>query len=264
MVAALAAAYRRTTVAHVEAGLRTDDLFNPFPEEINRRVVSAVAWHHFAPTARAAATLRREGIDAARIHVTGNTVIDALRLTTARIGPPPRRTADERRVLVTTHRRESFGDAMRGVLAALRTLADRNADIQIEFPVHLNPNVRGPAREILGGHPRINLLEPLGYQQFVASMADCDLILTDSGGIQEEAPYLGKPVLVMRDNTERPEAVECGAALLVGTDPEAIVREAERLLRDPGHYAAMSRAGSPFGDGHAAGRIVDALEGANH
>lgn len=260
MIAALAAAYRKTPVAHVEAGLRTFDLYNPFPEEINRRLVSVVARHHFAPTARSADVLRRESVEPALIHVTGNTVIDALRLTTARLPRPSPRPEGERRILVTTHRRESFGDAMRESLTALRLLADRNPGVVVQFPVHLNPNVRGPAHEILGGHPRIRLSEPLGYERFVAAMVDCDLILTDSGGIQEEAPYLGKPVLVMRDNTERPEAVECGTAMLVGTDSAAIVREAERLLRNPDDYAAMVRADTPFGDGYAAKRIVDILQ----
>lgn len=260
MMAALAAAYQRVEVAHVEAGLRTGDLFNPFPEELNRRIAAAVTRYHFAPTERAARALREENVPADRIHVTGNTVIDALRLTLER-------TVDldlpflngHRTVLVTAHRRESFGAPFESLCRALRGLADRNPGITLVYPVHLNPNVREPVNRLLAGHARIHLIEPLSYEKFVHLMARSDLLLTDSGGVQEEAPYLGKPALVMRDNTERPEAVEAGTAKLVGTGEETIIREAERLLNDADAYRAMARAGSPFGDGHAARRIVEAL-----
>ncbi|MBM3736164.1 MAG: UDP-N-acetylglucosamine 2-epimerase (non-hydrolyzing) [Acidobacteria bacterium] len=259
MIAALSASYRRIAVAHVEAGLRTGELNNPFPEEINRRLISAIARYHFAPTKRAADALLRENADPAAVFQTGNTVIDALRLTLSRLPETARRDPGQHVILVTTHRRESFGAGMRHSLLAMREIAERNPGVTVRFPVHLNPNVAGPAHEILGGHPRIELTHPMRYEQFVAAMASCDLILTDSGGIQEEAPFLGKPVVVMRTNTERPEAVEAGTAVLVGTDPARIVETTERLLHDPAEYQRMSRAGSPFGDGHAARRIVEVL-----
>lgn len=260
MMAALAAAYQRVDVAHVEAGLRTDDMFNPFPEELNRRVATAVSRYHFAPTERAARTLREENVPADRIFVTGNTVIDALRLTLARkVDLDLPFLNGHRTVLVTAHRRESFGAPFESLCRALRGLADRNPRLTLVYPVHLNPNVREPVNRLLAGHERIHLIEPLSYEKFVHLMARADLLLTDSGGVQEEAPYLGKPALVMRDNTERPEAVEAGTAKLVGTGEETIIREAERLLNDAGAYQSMVRAGSPFGDGFAARRIVEAL-----
>jgi UDP-N-acetylglucosamine 2-epimerase (non-hydrolysing) len=260
MMAGLAAAYQRAPVAHVEAGLRTEHLFNPFPEEINRRVVSAVTMYHFAPTERAARILREENVSADRIHVTGNTVIDALRLTLERkVDLDLPFLNGHRTVLVTAHRRESFGAPFESLCRALRGLADRNPEVSLVYPVHLNPNVREPANRLLAGHERIHLIEPLSYEKFVHLMARADLLLTDSGGIQEEAPYLGKPALVMRDNTERPEAVEAGTAKLVGTDEDVIIREAERLLHNESAYQAMSRAGSPFGDGQAARRIAEVL-----
>ena len=260
MMAALAAAYQRVDVAHVEAGLRTDDLFNPFPEELNRRIASAVTRYHFAPTERAARTLREENISADRIQVTGNTVIDALRLTLDRkVELDLPFLNGHRTVLVTAHRRESFGAPFESLCRALRGLADRNPNVTLVYPVHLNPNVREPVNRLLAGHDRIHLIEPLSYEKFVHLMARAELLLTDSGGVQEEAPYLGKPALVMRDNTERPEAVEAGTAKLVGTDEETIIREAERLLNDSAAYQSMARAGSPFGDGFAARRIVEAL-----
>lgn len=260
MMAALAAAYQRVDVAHVEAGLRTDDLFNPFPEELNRRIASAVTRYHFAPTERAARTLREENIPADRIQVTGNTVIDALRLTLDRkVELDLPFLNGHRTVLVTAHRRESFGAPFESLCRALRGLADRNPNVTLVYPVHLNPNVREPVNRLLAGHDRIHLIEPLSYEKFVHLMARAELLLTDSGGVQEEAPYLGKPALVMRDNTERPEAVEAGTAKLVGTDEETIIREAERLLNDSAAYQSMARAGSPFGDGFAARRIVEAL-----
>jgi len=261
MIAALGAFYRRTPVGHVEAGLRTHDRYNPFPEEINRRIVGALTSFHFAPTERAAETLRGEQVPEGSIFVTGNTVVDALLMTVKR---PVRLDLGfswegRRLVLVTAHRRESFGAPFESLCRALRDLADRNADVEIVYPVHLNPNVREPVMRILAGHPRIRLIEPLRYEQFSHLMSRSYLILTDSGGIQEEAPVLGKPTLVMRETTERPEAIEAGTARLVGTDRTRIVTEAERLLNDDSAYAAMAHAGSPFGDGRAAERIAAIL-----
>lgn len=261
MAAALAAFYDRIPVGHVEAGLRTDDRYSPFPEEINRRLAGALATWHFAPTPRAAAALRREGVPEGAIHVTGNTAIDALLAILAETAPPPFPFLGERRlILVTAHRRENFGPPMAACFAALRAIVERNPDVELAYPVHLNPQVQEPARRILGGHDRIHLLPPADYAAFAHLMARATLIITDSGGIQEEAPTLGKPTLVMRRETERPEAIEAGTARLVGTDPARIVGEAERLLRDPDAYAAMARVANPFGDGHAAARIVDVIE----
>ena len=261
MMASLAAVMQRVEVGHIEAGLRTDDRFNPFPEELNRRVTGSVARFHFAPTARAAAALLAENVPADWIHVTGNTVIDALRMTVEREVKLdlPFLENGRRLILVTAHRRESFGAPFESLCRALRSIADRNPDVELVYPVHLNPNVREPVGRILAGHDRIHLIEPLSYEKFVHLMAKAHLLLTDSGGVQEEAPYLGKPALVMRDNTERPEAVEAGTAKLVGTDEHRIVSETEFLLRDESAYRAMARAGSPFGDGQAARRIVDIL-----
>ena len=260
MTVALAAFYRHINVGHVEAGLRTGDLRNPFPEEMNRVVAGRLSRWHFAPTATARQNLLEERFDPASIHVTGNTVIDAL-LQVAEQAPElaldiPR---DRRLVLVTAHRRENFGQPFRQVCEAIRELADRYPDIQVLYPVHPNPNVSGPARDLLGAHPRITLCEPLGYRDFVAAMRAAYLILTDSGGVQEEAPALGKPVLVMRHETERPEAVAEGVVKLVGPDREVIVREAARLLDDPLAYAAMAKGSSPYGDGKSADRIVAVL-----
>jgi UDP-N-acetylglucosamine 2-epimerase (non-hydrolysing) len=261
MMAALAAFYLRIPVGHVEAGLRTQNRYDPFPEEINRRVASALATWHFAPTERAAAALRAEEVAEENIFVTGNTVVDALLMTV-------RRPADlildsslngQRLILVTAHRRESFGAPFESLCWALRDLAERNPDVEIVYPVHLNPKVREPVGRILAGQPRIHLLEPLRYEQFAHLMARAYLILTDSGGIQEEAPVLGIPTLVMRETTERPEAIEAGTAHLVGTDRHRIVAEAERLLCDKEAYRTMAQAGSPFGAGHAAERIVKIL-----
>jgi UDP-N-acetylglucosamine 2-epimerase (non-hydrolysing) len=261
MMAALAAFYRRIPVGHVEAGLRTRNRYNPFPEEINRRMAGVLASYHFAPTERAAAALRAEQVPEESIFITGNTVVDALLMTVQRpvdlelgFGLDGRRL-----ILVTAHRRESFGAPFESLCLALRDLAGRNPDVEIVYPVHLNPKVREPVGRILAGQPRIHLLEPLRYEQFAHLMAQAYLILTDSGGIQEEAPVLGKPTLVMRETTERPEAIEAGTANLVGTDRHRIVAEAECLLHDPEAYRAMAQAGSPFGDGQAAERIVNIL-----
>ncbi len=261
MAAALAAFYARIPVGHVEAGLRTGDRYAPFPEEINRRVAGALATWHFAPTAHAAAALRREGVAEGTIHVTGNTEIDALLMTLQTTIPPtwPFPSGGRRLVLVTAHRRENFGAPLAAALGALRRLVERNPDIEIAYPVHLNPNVQEPAGRLLGNHERIHLLPPQPYAAFVHLMRRATLIITDSGGIQENAPTLGKPTLVLRRETERPEALKAGTARLVGTDPALILAEAERLLHDPAAYAAMARAANPFGDGTAARRIVDIL-----
>jgi UDP-N-acetylglucosamine 2-epimerase (non-hydrolysing) len=260
MAVAMAAFYRRIPFGHVEAGLRTGDLANPFPEEMNRVVAGRMARWHFAPTATARANLIAEGLDPASIHVTGNTVIDALLQVAQRDTPLPMHVPDGRRlVLVTAHRRENFGEPFVEICQAIRDLADAHPGIHVVYPVHPNPNVAGPAQRILGGHPSITLCGPLDYLGFVAAMKRADLILTDSGGVQEEAPALGKPVLVMRRETERPEAVAEGVVRLVGPDRAAIVAEAGRLLRDPDAYAAMAKGASPYGDGHAASRIADIL-----
>ncbi len=262
MAAALAASYRGVPVGHVEAGLRTYDMRNPFPEELNRRVASVAATYHFAPTERATRALLEERTPSGNIHITGNTVIDALAMTLSRpVNLELPCDGNGRVVLVTAHRRESFGGPFESMCSALRRLAERNPDVQIVYPVHLNPNVREPVNRILAGHPRIHLLEPLRYEQFVHLMAHAYFILTDSGGIQEEAPFLGKPTLVMRETTERLEAIEAGTARLVGTSEERIVEWCERLLEDRSEYERMATAGSPFGDGKASRRIVDVLLG---
>lgn len=269
MVAGLAAFYERVAVGHVEAGLRTRSRYRPFPEEMNRRLLGVLASYHFAPTEAAAAALRAEGVPAATVFVTGNPVIDALRWVGSR--PPSPAAARDlaeldrpggdglRTVLVTAHRRESFGKPLAEVCEALRVLAARNPGIRIVFPVHPNPSVRDLVRRRLAGAPRVQLVAPLPYETLVHVMARSYMILTDSGGLQEEGPALGKPVLVLRDETERPEAVAAGAARVVGTDRELIVAETERLLHDADAYRAMARAVSPFGDGAAARRIVDII-----
>jgi UDP-N-acetylglucosamine 2-epimerase (non-hydrolysing) len=261
MVAALAAFYQRIPVGHVEAGLRTCDRYNPFPEEINRRIAGTLATLHFAPTERAAAALRTEHVPEQNIFVTGNTVVDALLMTVRRsLNLELDFSLDGRHlILVTAHRRESFGAPFKSLCLALKDLAERNLNVEIVYPVHLNPNVRAPVGDLLTGHPRIHLLEPMRYEHFIHLMARAYLILTDSGGIQEEAPVLGKPILIMRETTERPEAIEAGTARLVGTNRHRIVAEAERLLRDGEIYSQMAHAGSPFGDGHAAERIANIL-----
>ncbi|MDP6882764.1 MAG: UDP-N-acetylglucosamine 2-epimerase (non-hydrolyzing) [Rhodospirillales bacterium] len=266
LAASLAAFYRKIPVAHVEAGLRTGDMAAPWPEEMNRRLADALADLHFAPTEGAARNLRQEGIGEDRVKVTGNTVIDALLHVVGLLGSDDALSAahaarfpflDEGRnlILVTGHRRESFGSGFERICAALARLGARD-DVQIVYPVHLNPNVLAPVHRLLGGQPRIHLTEPLDYLPFVFLMNRAHLIITDSGGIQEEAPSLGKPVLVMRDVTERPEAVEAGTVKLVGTDTEAIVGASEKLLTDQAAYRSMSAAHNPYGDGKASARIV--------
>lgn len=259
MVTALCCFYRKVAFGHVEAGLRTGDVNNPFPEEMNRVLVGRMASLHFAPTEGSRQNLLREGVPAASVTTTGNTVIDALlwaaeRVDPAQFAPPP----GKRLVLVTAHRRENFGEPFAQVCAALRALADRG-DVQLLYPVHPNPNVRDVAQRVLGGHPAITLCDPLDYPAMVAAMRACTLILTDSGGVQEEAPSLGKPVLVLRTTTERPEGVAAGSAKLVGTDRARIVAEATRLLDDAGAYAAMANVVNPYGDGRAAARIAQAV-----
>ena len=265
--AALAAFYRDIPVAHVEAGLRTGDLRQPFPEEWNRIAAGRLAALHFAPTEGARRNLLAEGVDPARIEVTGNTGIDAVLQTVEALdrGALPRREwpfldPSRRMILVTAHRRESFGPGIEEICDGLAALAVRR-DVQIIFPVHRNPNVLDVVSERLGGHPNVVLLEPLEYPEFVDLMRRSCLILTDSGGIQEEAPSLGKPVLVLRDRTERPEAVEAGTVKLVGPHRARIVEEATRLLDDPAAYARMSAVHNPYGDGRASARIVATIAG---
>jgi UDP-N-acetylglucosamine 2-epimerase (non-hydrolysing) len=268
MTGAIAAYYRKIPVAHVEAGLRSGNIHHPWPEEINRKIIGTIAALHFAPTETAAEALRRENVEPATIHVTGNTVIDALHWITGRIAKEPalaaglaaleRRFAGKRIVGVTSHRRENFGGGMEAIAEAIRRLAAR-PDVALIFPVHLNPNVRSVMNERLGGLANVALIEPLDYPHFARLLDIATLMLTDSGGVQEEAPALGKPVLVMRETTERPEGIAAGTARLVGTDADRIVAEAERLLDDEAAYVAMARAHNPFGDGRSAARIVELL-----
>jgi UDP-N-acetylglucosamine 2-epimerase (non-hydrolysing) len=267
LAAALGAFYRGIPVAHVEAGLRTGDMRQPFPEEMNRVLTSRLAALHFAPTARAAEALWREGTDRASVFVTGNTGIDAVlfvrdALVSGALRAPEWTWLDagKQLILVTSHRRENFGAGFAGVMRALARLASRG-DVQIVYPVHRNPNVTGPAHAILGGTRNVVLLDPLPYVPFVDLMRRCRLMVTDSGGIQEEAPSLGKPVLVLRDKTERPEAVEAGTVKLVGTAEDRIVAEAARLLDDEEEYARMTRVHNPYGDGRACERIAGILAG---
>jgi len=262
--AGLAAFYEGAHIAHVEAGLRTDEKRCPFPEEANRRMVDLLSDVHFAPTERARRNLLREGVDPFGVHVTGNTVIDALQQVVSRpydvsSGPLAGIAFDRRIVLVTAHRRESFGKPLAGICRALRELADQIENIQIVYPVHLNPNVRDTVHAHLGGHPRIALIPPLDYASLIQLMRRSTIVLTDSGGIQEEAPSFGIPVLVLRPATERPEAVEAGCARIVGTDATRIVREARRLLEDEVAYQRMARVANPFGDGRAGERIAAVL-----
>ena len=261
-VGALAAFYHQIPVGHVEAGLRTGNKYSPYPEEMNRKLAGALTDLHFAPTATARQNLLRENIDPESIFVTGNTVIDALLATVK----PDFRFADElltsldftgqRVILVTTHRRENLGEPMRHVYQALKRIVTEFPDVEVVFPVHRNPKVREVVESVLGHLPRVHLTDPLDYEPFVNLMARSTLILTDSGGIQEEAPSLGKPVLVLRDTTERPEAIEAGTVRLIGTTEETVYMEAKILLTDSARYRAMSEAANPYGDGRAAQRIV--------
>ncbi len=260
MAVALACFYHHIPIGHVEAGLRTWDIYNPFPEEANRVITGRLARWHFAPTESSRQNLLREGVPDNQIIVTGNTVIDALLMTAAKkheIGVEL--DAHKRLILVTSHRRENFGEPFRGICRAINQLADQNPDVQILFPVHPNPNVKNVAYEMLGSRANIHLCEPLDYSPFVAAMQRAYLIISDSGGVQEEAPALGKPVLVLRQETERPEAVEQGVVKLVGSDSDRIVSEAQLLLDDESAYRSMARGISPYGDGQASQRIVQAL-----
>nr|WP_281253314.1 UDP-N-acetylglucosamine 2-epimerase (non-hydrolyzing) [Sphingomonas ginsenosidimutans] len=268
--ATLAAYYHQIPVGHVEAGLRTHNLYSPWPEEANRKLTGALAALHFAPTESSAQNLHREGVAPASVTVTGNTVIDALLQVVERLhtdgalvdgiaGGLPALAPNRRMILVTGHRRESFGGGFERICEALARIAGRFPDVDIVYPVHLNPSVQEPVNRLLAGIANIHLIEPQDYLPFVYLMNRSYLVLTDSGGVQEEAPSLGKPVLVMRDTTERPEAVAAGTVRLVGTDVERIVAEIERLLTDEAAYAAMSFAHNPYGDGAACGRIVEGL-----
>ena len=268
LAGAIAAYYRKIPVCHVEAGLRSGDIYQPWPEEVNRRAVGTFATLHCAPTETAQAALLRESVDPKNVHVTGNTVIDALHWVTKHAKAHPEiasglaslesRFAGKRIIGVTSHRRENFGDGMRSIARAVARIAAR-PDVAVIFPVHLNPNVRAVMNDELSGLDNVALIDPLDYPHFARLLDISHLMLTDSGGVQEEAPALGKPVLVMRETTERPEGVEAGTARLVGTDADKIVYETERLLDDDAAYSAMARAHNPFGDGHSAGRIIDLL-----
>lgn len=281
--AALAAFYQQIPVGHVEAGLRTHNIYSPWPEEMNRQLTGRMATYHFAPTELSRKNLLAEGVSEEQILVTGNTVIDALQLVVERIkeditlqnqvdeqlleaGYDVSRLSQERRlVLITGHRRENFGEGFLNICRAIKTLSERFTEVDFVYPMHLNPNVRKPIHEVFGedlqGLGNLFFIEPLEYLQFVSLMERSSIVLTDSGGIQEEAPGLGKPVLVMRDTTERPEAVEAGTVKLVGTDYERIVESVEALLTDASAYTQMSRANNPYGDGKACGRIAGALLG---
>ena len=268
MAGALAAYYRQIPVDHVEAGLRSGDNHHPWPEEVNRKIIAAMASLHFAPTEANRAALLAENVPAARVHVTGNTVIDALHWVRQRIAAEPglaagldglaARFASKRILAVTCHRRENLDGGIEGIAQALRALALRQ-DVAVIVPLHLNPQVRGVMRRALGGLANVALIEPLDHPHFVRLLSMSDLILTDSGGVQEEAPALGKPVLVLRETTERPEGIAAGTARLVGTDSARIVSEAAQLLDDPAAHASMARAHNPYGDGQAARRIVDLI-----
>ncbi|WP_226632780.1 non-hydrolyzing UDP-N-acetylglucosamine 2-epimerase [Novosphingobium profundi] len=266
MAGGLAAYYRQIPVDHVEAGLRSYNIYHPWPEEVNRKIIGSLASLHFAPTTTAQGALVKENVDPARVHVTGNTVIDALHWVTAEIAARPElaqglaeleeRFSGKRIIGVTSHRRENFGEGMEGIATAIREIAAR-PDTAVIFPVHLNPNVRAVMNARLAGLANVALIEPLDYPHFARLLTLAEIMLTDSGGVQEEAPALGKPVLVMRETTERPEGVAAGTAKLVGTAPARIVSEISTLLDDRGSYEAMARAHNPFGDGTAARQILE-------
>ncbi|MBL7995943.1 UDP-N-acetylglucosamine 2-epimerase (non-hydrolyzing) [bacterium] len=269
MAAAVAAFYAGIKVGHVEAGLRSHNRYAPFPEEINRRIASVVADVHFAPTETARQALLAEGIEGKMIHITGNTVIDALIWVSDKVKRTPpgiantlkEKILNKKIVLVTGHRRESFGEGFEQICQALKDIAEQNRDVVVVYPVHFNPNVREPVQRMLNGHENILLIEPLSYTDFVWLMDRSFLILTDSGGVQEEAPSLGKPILVMRDVTERMEGIEAGTAKLVGTDRNKIVSETKRLLTDKLEYEKMSQAINPYGDGKASKFITEIILG---
>ena len=269
LAASLAAYYEKIAVGHIEAGLRTGNIYSPWPEEMKRRIAGVISTIHFSPTETAKSNLLKEGVDEGIVHVTGNTVIDALLAVVQRLQSDSVLKATmgqqfdfinpaKRLILVTGHRRENFGSGFESICSSLDSISRRD-DVEIVYPVHLNPNVQEPVKRILHGNERVHLIEPLDYLPFVYLMERADILLTDSGGVQEEAPSLGKPVLVMRDTTERPEAVLAGTVKLVGTNQETIVTETLKLLDDPVEYARMSQAHNPYGDGLAATRIVDIL-----
>lgn len=272
--ASLAAFYNKIKVGHVEAGLRTGDIYSPWPEEANRQITGVLANYHFAPTTTSQNNLLKENKNPKDIIVTGNTVIDALFLALDKIENNQELKAkivesinsqyklknDKKIILVTGHRRENFGDGFINICEALKTLANNNLDIDIVYPVHLNPNVQKPVKEILSNTSNVYLINPLQYEQFIYMMNKSYFIITDSGGVQEEAPSLGKPVLVMRDTTERPEALEAGTVKLVGTNPQIIIKEAQKLLDDENEYEKMSKAHNPYGDGKACDRIVEFIK----
>ncbi|MBK8628984.1 MAG: UDP-N-acetylglucosamine 2-epimerase (non-hydrolyzing) [Sphingomonadales bacterium] len=270
MAATLAAYFRKIPVGHVEAGLRSGDIYQPWPEEVNRKVTGAIADLNFAPTETAAKALRAENVAEATIHITGNTVIDALLATRQRISDEPGlaialdpllpRLSGKRIVAVTSHRRENFGDGMEAIADSIATISARD-DVAVVFPVHPNPNVRGVMEKRLAHRPNVHMIDPLDYPNFVRLLDLCELVLTDSGGVQEEAPSLGKPVLVMRETTERPEGLEAGTARLVGTSADRIVANVFSLLDDRQAYQAMARAHNPFGDGTAALKIARIIAG---
>ena len=270
MATCLAAYYHKITVGHVEAGLRTGNIYSPWPEEINRKIATAIATYHFAPTDRARKNLIDEHVPAEKIFVTGNTVVDALQYVTKKINSDTRLRTQllsqfsyidphKKLILVTGHRRENFGDGFKNICQAIATISKRK-DVQIIYPVHLNPNVKIPVESMLSGLPNVHLIDPLDYVPFVYLMSQAYLILTDSGGVQEEAPSLGKPVLVMRNVTERPEIIESGAGIVVGTSCEKIVSEVNELLNNQDKHSKMSFIHNPYGDGKASIRIVDKLE----
>lgn len=274
LAASLSAYYARVKVGHVEAGLRTHDKYSPWPEEMNRRITGAITDIHFAPTEKARANLLNEGVAENTIYITGNTVIDALLNVVDRVRQDSQLQSrfeqqfnfldrDKRLILVTGHRRENFGAGFENICQAIAKIASRN-DVEVLYPVHLNPNVQEPVRRILTNVPGVHLIEPLDYLPFVYLMDRCNLLITDSGGVQEEAPSLGKPVLVMRDTTERPEAVDAGTVKLVGTDTDTIVNETSRLLDDQVTYKEMAKAHNPYGDGLAANRILSIIQTCLH
>lgn len=260
-IGSLAAFYNKVAVGHVEAGLRTWDKYSPYPEEMNRQLTGVIADLHFSPTEKSAQNLINEGKDESRIYITGNTAIDALQTTvdSSYTHPMLEKIGDDKMILLTAHRRENLGEPMRHMFRAIRRLLEKYDDIQIVYPMHMNPAVREVADEILGNHDRVHLIEPLEVVDFHNFAARSHIILTDSGGIQEEAPSLGKPVIVLRDTTERPEGIEAGTLKLAGTEEETIFNLTDELLSDPKAYEAMAKASNPYGDGHASERIVQAL-----
>lgn len=253
----LAAFYEKTSVVHIEAGLRTFDRYSPFPEEMNRKLIGSIASFHFAPTACAEQNLKREGI-VENVYVTGNTGVDALRITLEKLGVRAP-LGGIKQILVTCHRRENHGEPLNQICAAILKIVQAHPDTIVLFPVHLNPNIQKTVTDLLGKQERITLCEPLGYEEFSKHMQDSYLLLTDSGGVQEEAPYLKKPIFVLRESTERPEGVEAGVSKLVGSDPDLIFSEVSKALTDPAYYAQFQKAVSPYGDGHASEKILRVL-----